>query len=77
MIYIFLIWFTRCSYAEDENIDQADGINTSGFYLLMGTAQVLETGIKTFCTVQLILYAIVWRLGVLGLLHRKSRMLYA
>jgi len=31
--------FEECSYAEDENIDQADGINTSGFYLLMGTAQ--------------------------------------
>ena len=31
--------FEECSYAEDENIDQADEINTTGFYLLMGTAQ--------------------------------------
>nr|CAG4648170.1 EOG090X0BKO [Moina brachiata]SVE93206.1 EOG090X0BKO [Moina brachiata] len=31
--------FEECSYAEAENIDQADNINTSGFYLLMGTAQ--------------------------------------
>nr|CAG4641966.1 EOG090X0BKO [Eurycercus lamellatus] len=31
--------FEECSYAEDEKIDQADDINTSGFYLLLGTAQ--------------------------------------
>nr|CAG4638674.1 EOG090X0BKO [Cyclestheria hislopi] len=31
--------FEECSYAADENIDQADDINTSGFYLLIGTAQ--------------------------------------
>nr|CAG4645049.1 EOG090X0BKO [Leptodora kindtii] len=31
--------FEECSYAEDENIDQADNINTTGFYLLLGTAQ--------------------------------------
>nr|CAG4638000.1 EOG090X0BKO [Chydorus sphaericus] len=31
--------FEECSYAEDENIDQADNINTAGFYLLLGTAQ--------------------------------------
>nr|CAG4650412.1 EOG090X0BKO [Sida crystallina] len=31
--------FPECSYAEAENIDQADEINTSGFFLQMGTAQ--------------------------------------
>nr|SVE74387.1 EOG090X0BKO [Daphnia barbata] len=31
--------FEECSYAEDENIDQVDNINTAGFYLLLGTAQ--------------------------------------
>lgn len=38
---LILILNIRCSYAEDENIDQVDNINTSGFYLLMGTAQVI------------------------------------
>ena len=43
IIYFDLTTLCRCSYAEDEKIDQADGINTSGFYLLMGTAQVYTT----------------------------------
>jgi len=31
--------FEECSYAEAEHIDKADDIDTSGFYLMLGTAQ--------------------------------------
>ncbi len=31
--------FEECSYAQDEDIDQADGVDTAGFYVLLGTAQ--------------------------------------